>query len=131
MTTSASELIALEKKFWQTLVDNDTEAAVDMITEPSMMVSAYGTMKFDREAFRKMAKEGSMVVKSFELSDMNVLFPNDATAVVTYKAKQVIQERGKSASVKQAMADSSVWTRERGKWRCVIHTETPINESVH
>jgi len=131
MKTSASELIALENKFWQTFVDNDTDMALDMMTEPSMMVSQHGTMKFDHEAFRKMAEDARMVVKSFELSDMNVLFPNDVTAIVTYRAKQLVQERGKEEKVSQAMADSSVWTREDGKWRCAIHTETPLDQSVH
>ena len=131
MQTSNSELIALEKKFWQSMVDSDTETALSMLAEPSIMVSSHGAMKFDHDAYRQMAEHGNMVIKSFELSDMNVMFPNDDTAVITYKAKQVLSTRGKSEQVNQEMADSSVWTHKDGEWRCVMHTETPFESNAH
>ncbi len=131
MQTSNSELIALEKKFWQSMVDEDTETALSMLAEPSFMVSSHGTMKFDHDDFRQMAEHGDMVIKSFKLSDMNVMFPSEDTAVVTYKAKQVVSARDKSEQTNQEMADSSVWTRIDGKWRCVIHTETPFQGDSH
>ena len=58
---------------------------------------------------------------------MNVLFPSDDTAVLTYRAKQALAHRGKSDEIEQEMADSSVWTRKDGRWRCVMHTETPVD----
>ena len=87
MTTPSKTLIDLEKKFWQSMVDEDTGTALDMLNEPSLMVSSHGAMKFDHTAYRRMAEQGSMVVKSFELSDVEVVFPNEATAIVTYPAE--------------------------------------------
>ena len=131
MPTADSTLIALEKKFWQSMVDEDTDTALGMLAEPSLMVSSHGAMSFDHEQYREMAEKGSMVIKSFELSDMNVMFPNDDTAVLTYKVRQSLAERGEdeSEAVEQLMADSSVWMRQDGEWRCFMHTETEIEDS--
>jgi hypothetical protein len=130
MRTADNTLINLEKKFWQSLVDEDADAALSMLHEPALMVSAQGAMQFDHAQYRDMAENGNMVVKSFELSDMNVMFPNDDTAVLTYRVRQVLAERGEeeSEAVEQTMADSSVWTRKDGEWRCVMHTETEVED---
>lgn len=127
MPTAHSELIDLENRFWQSLVEEDTDTSVSMLDEPSMMVSSHGAMQFDRAKFREMAEQGCMVVKSYELSDVQVAFPTDTTAVVTYRVRQSMAERGKSAEIQQEMADSSVWTKKNGQWLCSMHTETPID----
>lgn len=129
MPSTDSTLIALEKKFWQSMVDEDTDTALGMLAEPSMMVSSHGAMSFDHEQYREMAEKGGMVIKSFELSDMKVMHPNDDTAVVTYRVKQEIAQRGDGAkTIEQEMADSSVWLRKDGEWLCVMHTETEIDD---
>jgi len=128
MQTPSAALIDLENKFWQSLVDEDTDTAVSLLDEPSMMVSSHGAMTFDHAGFRRMADQGPMVIKSFELSDMNVMFPTDDTAVVTYHARQAVATRGKSDETTQEMADSSVWVRKDGAWRCAMHTETPCEK---
>jgi hypothetical protein len=128
MQATRNDLINLEKKFWQSMVDEDAETAIAMLDEPALMVSSHGTMKFDHEQYRQMAEQGSMVIKSFELSDMNVVFPTEQTAVLTYRVKQALSERGKTKQIQQEMADSSVWMYKDGKWLCVMHTETPIGD---
>lgn len=130
MRTAESTLVNLEKKFWQSMVDEDTDTALSMLAEPSMMVSAQGAMQFDHAQYRQMAEQGHMVIKSFELSDVNVMFPNDDTAVLTYRVRQAMSERGEdeSEAVEQLMADSSVWMRKDGEWRCFMHTETEIDD---
>lgn len=126
MPTADSTLFALEKKFWQSMVDEDTDTALSLLTEPSTMVSSHGAMQFDHAQYREMAEKGSMVIKSFKLSDMHVMRPNDDTAVLTYRVKQAMAPRGESKEVEQEMADSSVWMLKDGEWRCVMHTETEV-----
>ena len=130
MPTSSKTLIDLETKFWQSMVNQDTNTALEMLTEPALMVSSHGAMKFDHASYRKMAEQGSMVLTSFELSDMEVVFPNDTTAVLTYHVKQAIAPRGKGDSAAQEMNDTSTWIQDGTHWRCVMHTETPA-ESKH
>lgn len=125
MHTASKELITLEKRFWQSMVDEDTDSALSLLDEPALMVSSHGAMQFDHAGYRKMAEQGSMVVKSFELSDMNVVFPSEDTAVLTYHVQQAIASRGQARETKQDMNDSSVWVRKEDGWRCVMHTETP------
>jgi len=127
MPTSSQTLIDLETKFWQSMIDRDTEAAVSMLAEPALMVSAHGAMKFDHDGYRKMAEHGSMVLTTFEFSDMQVVFPNDSTAILTYGVKQGVAGRGESGGSTQQMADSSTWIQTGDGWRCVIHTETPLH----
>jgi ketosteroid isomerase-like protein len=125
MPTPSKTLIELEKKFWQAIVDQDADAATELLTEPALMVSAHGAMKFDHAGYRKMADKGSQVLTDFELSDVNVVFPNDSTAVLTYHVKQKVSQRGNGESTAQEMNDTSTWIKEGSDWRCVMHTETP------
>ena len=124
MPTPSKTLIDLEKKFWQSLVDQDTDSALEILSDPALMVSSHGAMKFDHAGYRQMAEKGPMVLKSFELSDMNVVFPNDTTAVLTYHVKQKMAKRGDSSGDVQEMNDTSTWIRKGDRWQCVIHTET-------
>lgn len=126
MQTPGKTLIDLETRFWKSMVDNDTDTALGMLNEPALMVTAHGAVKFDHEGYRKMAEQGPMVLTSFELSDMEVVFPNDSTAILSYRVKQGVAARdGKGDGAQQEMNDTSTWIRTGEGWRCVMHTETP------
>ena len=126
MATPHKTLIDLENKFWQSIVDQDTDTALEMLAEPSLMVSSQGAMQFDHASYRRMAEQGTMVIKSFELSDMEVVFPNDATAILTYRVKQAMATKGKTKTTEQEMHDTSTWVQKGKSWQCVLHTETPV-----
>lgn len=127
MPTSSKTLIELEKRFWQAIVDEDADAAIEMLAEPSMMVNAHGAMQFDHQSYRRMAEKGPMVLESFELSDVNVVFPNESTAVLTYHVKQKTAQRGDAKAELHEMNDTSTWVRTGDRWQCVLHTETPAS----
>lgn len=120
-------VIDLERKFWQSMVDEDTDVALGMLTEPAFMVSSHGSMKFDHAGYRQMAEHGSMAIRSYELRNMDATFPADNVAVLTYDVKQVLRPRDQSEDIEQQMTDTSTWIREDGQWRCVMHTEAPSN----
>ena len=131
MSTTPQTLIDLEKKFWQSMVDQDADTATDMLSEPALMVSSHGAMKFDHDGYRRMAEQGPMVVTGYELSDMEVLMPSDSTAILTYRVRQTVAPRdagsasGGQHAMTQDMLDSSTWVRDGAGWHCVMHTETP------
>lgn len=125
MTPSSKTLIDLETRFWQAMVKQDADAALRLLNEPALMVSAHGAMQFDHAGYRKMAESGPMVVTSFDLRDMQVLFPNDTTAILTYRVKQRVASRDKDESSTEEMNDSSTWIHTDKGWQCVMHTETP------
>ena len=125
MPNETKTLTELERKFWQSMVDQDTDTALEMLAEPALMVSSHGSMKFDHAGYRRMAEQGSMVLDSFELSDMEVVFPNETTAILTYHVKQGMSPRGKKENKVEEMNDTSTWVQVDGGWKCVMHTETP------
>ena len=125
MQTPSKTLIDLETKFWQSMVSKDTDAALEMLTEPALMVSSHGAIKFDHAGYRKMAEQGSMVLTSFELSDMEVVFPSESTAILSYRVKQGVAPRGSGESTVQEMNDTSTWIQTGKPWQCAMHTETP------
>ncbi len=129
MTTATKTLIELETKFWQSMVDQDTDAALLLLHDPALMASAHGAMKFDHAGYRKMAEQGSMLVTAFALSDIEVFFPSEATAVMTYRVKQTVASRESGKSEKgtvQDMTDTSTWVYVGKRWQCVAHTESQM-----
>ena len=75
-----------------------------MLDDPALMVSAHGSMKFDNAGYRKMAEHGSMILTSFEFSNMDVVFPNQKTAILSYRVKQGVATRGNGSSSVQEMS---------------------------
>ena len=127
MTTPSKTLIDLETKFWQSLVDQDTSAALKLLHDPACMATAHGAMKFDHAGYRKMAEQGSMVVTSFALSDFEVMFATETTAVLTYRVKQTVGARDGGNRTTQDMSDTSTWVHLGNRWQCVLHTESPMD----
>ena len=120
----------LELRFWQTILDRDTDTALHLLEEPALMVSTHGALKFDHAGYRRMAEQGSMVLDSFEISDMDILFPSDSTAILSYNVKQVMTPRGKTERTVQQMRDTSTWVRRGKSWKCAMHTETPVAQAA-
>lgn len=60
-------------------------------------------------------------MKSFDLSDFNVVFPNKKTAVITYKAKIEATADGKDVSGTYNVG--SVWHTANGQWVGIFHTD--------
>ena len=52
------EIIELEKKFWQSIVDNDVDASIAMLDEGSVVTGAQGLMRLSHDDYRKMAEQG-------------------------------------------------------------------------
>lgn len=126
MPDPAELLTDLETRFWQALVDQDADAAADLLAEPAVLVGAHGSLRFDRAAYRRMAAEGPLVLRAYELRDMQVNFPGDDVAIVTYGVTQTVGPRGPGQGKVQHLQDSSVWLREGDEWQCALHTETPV-----
>ena len=108
------------------MVDQDTVAALKLLHDPACMATAHGAMKFDHAGYRKMAEQGSMIVTSFTLSDVEVMLPTETTAVLTYRVKQSVAARDGGNSTTQDMSDTSTWVHIGNRWQCVLHTESSM-----
>jgi len=83
MQPQAKTIIDLERKFWQSLVDNDTDVALGMLAEPSLMVSSHGAMSFDHAKYREMAEHGT-----FSRGELDRLMDMATAGIVALDAGQ-------------------------------------------
>ena len=61
-------------------------------------------------------------LKSFTIDDLRVRPIDDDTAVAAYKVHEELEVEGKPVTLDAA--DSSVWVRRNGTWKCALHTES-------
>ncbi len=123
------EIEELEKAFWTSMVAGKPEVATAMLTEPAMMVSGHGAMKFDHAAYTKMANDDAYRLLEYTLSDMDVISPTEGVAVASYRVDQKMEMHGKT--VQMEMYDTSTWIRMDDQWRCVMHTESQTVNKAH
>jgi ketosteroid isomerase-like protein len=117
-------IIDLEKKFWETMVSKDADAATDMMAKTSIVTGPRGVAQVSRGDFGKMMDEGKWTLDSYKFSDVQVIFPNESTAVIGYKVKQKGTMDGKPYDMEAA--DASTWTKSGDEWLCVMHSETTL-----
>ena len=122
MTKQQNEIAALEKAFWDSIVDGKPEVATGILTEPAVMVSGHGATKFDHAAYTKMANDEKYKLVDYTMSDMDVMFPRDDVAVASYHVVQKMELQGKPMHMD--VYDTSTWVKIDGHWRCAIHTES-------
>ena len=122
--TEKQTIIDLEKKFWDTMVSKDADAATDMMAKKSIVTGPQGVSAISRGDFSKMMEEGKWTLDSYKFSDIQVIFPNESTAVIGYKVKQKGMMDGKPYDMEAA--DTSTWTKSGDEWLCVMHSETML-----
>ena len=127
MSGEKNRILELEEKFWDSMVAKDAETAAGMIADPSMVVGPMGTMKMDPLTYQRMTKQGDWTLKSYELDDVDVVFPNDSTAVIGYKVHQKGEMKGKPMDLR--CADSTVWVRDGRDWKIALHSETILEDA--
>ena len=115
------ELVGLEKKYWQALIDKDFDAALELTDDPCIVAGAQGVASIGRKEFKGMMKHEQWTLNKFELDDIKVRMLNDDTAVVAYKVKEEMTVEGKPLTLEAA--DASTWVRKNGNWLCAMHTE--------
>lgn len=125
--TEKQTIIDLEKKFWDTMVSKDADAATDMMAKKSIVTGPQGVSEISRGDFSKMMEEGKWTLDSYRFSDVQVIFPNERTAVIGYKVKQKGMMDGKPYDMEAA--DASTWTKSGDEWLCVMHSETTLESA--
>jgi Domain of unknown function (DUF4440) len=124
----AKAIIELEAKFWQSVMDKDTEAAVAMLDDKSAVAGAQGLAMLSHSDCRSMAKQGERMwkLKSFRFDDVKVTFPTADVAVIVYKVTEDMEVYGKPLTLKAA--DATTWVRKGGKWLAALHTESLLGD---
>ena len=116
----------LETEFWQSMVDKDADKAVTMIADECLITGPQGTMRSDPADYKRMTEQGEWELDQFEFSDVQVIFPQEDTAIIAYNVHQTGSMKGQEMDLN--CADSSTWVRDGEEWKCALHTETIIGE---
>lgn len=122
--TREREVLALEKRFWDTMKTKDGRTAGKMTDDGCIVVGAQGVSAIDGPHMEKMMADGKWELKQYEFDEKNVQvkFVNDDVAIVAYKVNESLIVDGKPLPLNAN--DSSVWVRRNGEWLCALHTES-------
>lgn len=121
-----NELLSLEKKFWQAIVDKDLYTSVSLATDPCIVTGGQGVAKIDHRTFIKMSEDSPWELHDFAFSDVKVQRVTDDVAVIAYKVREDLTVDGEKMTLEAA--DASTWVKKDGEWLCVLHTESLIGD---
>jgi hypothetical protein len=120
------EILSLEKQFWQSMIDKDSDAGARLTADPCLVTGAQGVGRIDRKAFAKLMETGTWVLHDFDLSDVKVEKVTDDVAVIAYKVREDLTVDGKKLTLEAA--DASTWVRDDDGWTCALHTESVLGD---
>ena len=118
---SQRAIIATEKKLWAAWKNKDMKPFKANLSADSIMVGDMGVA--DKAAAIKDLESGGCEVKSYELSDIKVMFLNSTAALITYKGTQDATCGGQQLPA--AVWATSAYVMRGGKWLAASHQETP------
>lgn len=110
-------ILEAEKKVWQSIKDKKFDVFEKNLSADFRGVYASGISKRDQE----IGEVKKLDLKSFSLSDVDLVFIDKDAALVTYKVTAAGTQDGKEIPAK--MNAASVWKKEGNEWRVVFHTD--------
>ena len=110
-------LIDRENALWEIVKNKQVDAFRKYYADNYSGVSSDGVKDINQEV------EGVRIVdlKEYSLADTKVVFPNKATAVLTYKV--TVRGSFQGQDISGVYYASSVWVNQAGKWLAILHTE--------
>ena len=123
MTKAQSQkiIISTEKKLWEAWKTKQSKVFKTYLSADSVMIGDAGVAT-KAEAVKEL-EEMACEIKSYDLSEIKVLFLNNDAAFMTYKAAQDGTCGGQP--VPAAVWASSAYVKRGGKWFAASHQETP------
>lgn len=116
-------LMAIEKSGWEAWKNHDNKFWADFYSDKYVGFGPDGQM--NKAAAVKSLEEGKHVVKSYSLSDDQMMMAGPDVAVLTYKAAQDYTMNDGKPGPKEVWS-AAVYLREGDKWRCALYAETPV-----
>lgn len=122
-----TQIIELEKKYWQGMEDYDYEIIKKLTHFPCIIASKNGVQSVDEATFKKMFESGSgtkIKIMNFSKVETQVIAEN--CGIIAYLIEFGMPDSKQKPSLKCAC--TSTWVRENGSWSCVLHTESELAE---
>jgi len=115
-------IIAAERGAWQSIKDKKFDQFQKILASDFRGVYASGINNAEKE----VAEVKTVDFKSYALGEIDVVFINKDTAMVTYQVDLQGTEAGKDISGKANAA--SIWKRDGKDWRVAFHTDMKAEE---
>ncbi len=124
MTANTTELLDLERRFWDAMKTKDANVASKMTDDQCIVVGAQGVSSVDAKSMGKMTAEGKWQLDQYSFDEKNaqIRYLTDDIAIVAYKVNEQVTLDGKAMPIEAN--DASVWVKRDGEWRCALHTES-------
>lgn len=127
MSDSEQEIIELERKYWQAMVDHDIDAALQMTADPCIVAGASGPAVVSHEKYRQMFDAAPWELLEFSLESVEARRVTDDVVLIAYNVTENMVVDGKPLTLKAA--DTSTWVRQDGRWVNAMHTEAILGDS--
>ena len=114
--------LALERRFWDAMRDQDGASAMDLSDDPTVVVGAQGAAELPRPTMGEMLEAPSWQLLSYEIEDLIVREVAPDTVITAYKVTEELTVEEKPLTLEAY--DSSVWVKRDGTWVCALHTES-------
>jgi hypothetical protein len=114
--------LALERRFWDAMKDQDGASAMDLSDDPTVVVGAQGAAELPRPTMGEMLETPTWQLLSYEIEDLIVREVTPDTFITAYKVTEELTVEERPLTL-QAY-DASVWVRRDGAWVCALHTES-------
>jgi hypothetical protein len=124
-----TELIRLEKDFWDAMKQKDGEKAARLTAEGCILAGAQGVSTIEPDLISRLTVESNWSIENYEIDDdsLQVRMLHDGVAVIAYKVREKLTVDGQSIDLEAS--ESSVWIEEDGAWKCALHTESLLGDS--
>ena len=124
MPANNTELLDLERRFWDAMKTKDADVASKMTDDQCIVVGAQGVSSVDAKSMGKLTTEGKWQLDQYSFDEQNaqIRYLTDDIAIVAYKVNERVTLDGKSMPIEAN--DASVWVKRDGEWRCALHTES-------
>ena len=127
MLANKQQIIDLETRFWQSMKDKDVDTAKSLIAKEGLVTGPMGTMTMDPDKYAQMTRDGQWTLQNFKMDKVEVVQPNSDSAIIAYEVRQTGDMKCQPMDLR--CADSSVWVKEGGDWKCALHTETILEDA--
>ncbi|TPG34863.1 nuclear transport factor 2 family protein [Flavobacterium pectinovorum] len=121
-----TQIIELEKKYWQGMENHDYETVKKLTSFPCIIVGKNGVQSINEAKFKKMFESGNGDIRRvLNFSDVEVQLVAENAAVIAYLIELGIVDNQQKSPMKCAC--TSTWIIKNNNWVCVLHTEAELS----
>jgi len=122
-----TQILDLEKKYWQAMESHDFETVKSLTRFPCIVAGKNGVRSVDETAFKAMFNSGAGAkLKVTDISGVETQPVGENGAVIAYLVEIGTKDDEQKPPMRCACA--STWIKENGSWVCALHTESELTQ---